>query len=87
MSKVQASGGLSSIITDKILAHPSSFVFPTPGAALPVGVYYGNVYNYNPATNVFPDYSPAQLQSLYGLPTAYKAGFDGTGQTIVLLEA
>ena len=52
-----------------------------------MGVYYGNVYNYNPATNVFPDYTPAQLQSLYGLPTAYKAGFDGTGQTIVLLEA
>ena len=36
---------------------------------------------------VIPDYTPAQLQSLYGLPTAYKAGFDGTGQTIVLLEA
>ena len=87
LSKVQASGGLSSIITDKILAPPSSYVFTTPGASLPVGVYYGNVYNFNPATEVFPDYSPAQLQSLYGLPTAYKAGFDGTGQTIVLLEA
>jgi subtilase family serine protease len=87
LSKVLASGGLGSIITDKILAPPSSFVFTTPGAALPVGVYYGNVYNYNPTTNVIPDYTPAQLQSLYGLPTAYKAGFDGTGQTIVLLEA
>jgi subtilase family serine protease len=87
LSKVLASGGLGSIITDKILAPPSSFVFSTPGATLPVGVYYGNVYNYNPNTNVLPDYTPAQLQSLYGLPTAYKAGFDGTGQTIVLLEA
>src|SRR5271156_151416 len=87
LSKVQASGGLSSIITDKILAPPTSFVFTTPGATIPVGVYYGNVYNYDPTKNVFPDYTPAQLQSLYGLPTAYKAGFDGTGQTIVLLEA
>jgi subtilase family serine protease len=87
LSKVLASGGLGSIITDKILAPPSPFVFTTPGAALPVGVYYGNVYNYDPNTNVIPDYTPAQLQSLYGLPTAYKAGFDGTGQTIVLLEA
>jgi subtilase family serine protease len=85
LSKVQASGGLSSIITDKILAPPSSFVFTTPGASLPVGVYYGNVYNQT--ATVIPDYTPAQLQSLYGLPTAYKAGFDGTGQTIVLLEA
>ena len=82
---MQASGGLSSIITDKILSTPSAFVFTTPGATLPVGVYYGNVYGANP--NLFPDYTPAQLQALYGLPIAYKAGFNGTGQTIVLLEA
>jgi subtilase family serine protease len=85
LSKVQASGGLASIITDQILSKPSSFVFTTPGASLPVGVYYGNVYGANP--KLIPDYTPAQLQSLYGLPTAYKAGLDGTGQTIVLLEA
>jgi subtilase family serine protease len=85
LSKVQASGGLASIITDKILSTPAAFVFTTPGAMLPVGVYYGNVYGANP--NLTPDYTPAQLQALYGLPTAYKAGFDGTGQTIVLLEA
>ena len=82
---MEASGGLASIITDKILSPPSSFVFTTPGASLPVGVYYGNVYNQT--ATVIPDYTPAQLQALYGLPTAYKAGFDGTGQTIVLLEA
>jgi subtilase family serine protease len=85
LSKVQASGGLASIITDKILSTPATFVFTTPGAMLPVGVYYGNVYGANP--NLIPDYTPAQLQAHYGLPTAYKAGFDGTGQTIVLLEA
>jgi subtilase family serine protease len=85
LSKVEASGGLASIITDQILSTPATFVFTTPGAMLPVGVYYGNVYGANP--NLFPDYTPAQLQAVYGLPTAYKAGFDGTGQTIVLLEA
>jgi subtilase family serine protease len=85
VSKVEASGGLASLITDKILSPPQTFVFPTPGAMLPVGVYYGNVYGANP--NLFPDYTPAQLQAHYGLPTAYKAGLDGTGQTIVLLEA
>ncbi len=85
LSKVQASGGLSSIITDKILSPPTTFVFTTPGAMLPVGVYYGNVYGANP--NLIPDYTPAQLQAMYGLPTAYKAGFNGKGQTIVLLEA
>jgi subtilase family serine protease len=85
LSKVEASGGLASLITDKILSKPSAFLFNTPGASLPVGVYFGNVYQANP--DLIPDYTPAQLQALYGLPTAYKAGFDGTGQTIVLLEA
>jgi subtilase family serine protease len=85
LSKVQASGGLASLITDQILYTPSAFLFNTPGASLPVGVFFGNVYGANP--DLVPDYTPAQLQALYGLPTAYKAGFDGTGQTIVLLEA
>lgn len=85
LSKVQASGGLASLITDQVLYTPSAFLFNTPGASLPVGVYFGNVYGANP--NLVPDYTPAQLEALYGLPTAYKAGFDGTGQTIVLLEA
>jgi subtilase family serine protease len=84
LSKVQASGGLASLITDQILYTPSAFLFNTPGASLPVGVFFGNVYQ---PTTLVPDYTPAQLQALYGLPTAYKAGYDGTGQTIVLLEA
>ncbi|MGA8440877.1 MAG: S53 family peptidase [Candidatus Sulfotelmatobacter sp.] len=85
LSKVEASGGLGSIVTDQILYTPATFTFTTPGASLPVGVYYGNVYGANPALT--PDYTPSQLQALYGLPAAYKQGLDGTGQTIVLLEA
>jgi subtilase family serine protease len=85
LSKVQASGGLSSLITNQILSAPSTFTFTTPGASLPVGVYYGNVYGANP--NLVPDYTPAQLQQIYGLTDAYKQGLNGKGQTIVLLEA
>jgi subtilase family serine protease len=85
LTKVAASGGLSSFITDQILYTPSTFTFTTPGASLPVGVYFGNVFGANP--KLIPDYTPAQLQVLYGLPAAYKEGLDGTGQTIVLLEA
>jgi subtilase family serine protease len=85
LTKVQASGGLGSIITNQILYAPTTFTFTTPGASLPVGVYYGNVYGANP--ELVPDYTPAQLQALYGLRAAYKEGLDGTGQTIVLLEA
>lgn len=85
LSKVNASGGLGSFITDKILSAPQTFTFKTPGASLPVGVYFGNVYGANP--NLVPDYTPAQLQSIYGLPAVYKQGLNGVGQTIVLLEA
>jgi subtilase family serine protease len=97
LSKVQSSGGLSAYITDQILSAPTTFNFttagatasggvctPTPGAPYPIGVYFGNVYGANPA--LFPDYTPSQLQALYGLRPAYNEGLDGTGQTIVLLE-
>jgi subtilase family serine protease len=85
LAKVEASGGLGSVITDKFLYAPTKFAFTTPGAKLPVGVYDGNVYGAN--AELVPDYTPAQLQALYGLPAAYKKGLDGKGQTIVLLEA
>ena len=99
LSKVQSSsGGLSAYITDQILSAPQTFTFntggvsisggvctPTPGAPYPIGVYSGNVYGANPALT--PDYSPAQLQEIYGLRAAYNQGLDGAGQTIVLLEA
>ncbi|MBV8674800.1 MAG: S8/S53 family peptidase, partial [Acidobacteriaceae bacterium] len=86
LHKAQDSGGLGSFLTPIILSPPMTFTFTTPGASLPVGVYYGNVWGKD-VPNVFPSYTPAQLESLYGLPAAYKAGWTGTGQTIVLLEA
>jgi subtilase family serine protease len=85
LKKVQASGGFSSVITNQILSAPSTFTFTTPGASLPVGIYYGNVYGGNP--KLVPDYTPAQLQQIYGLTDAYKQRLNGKGQTIVLLEA
>jgi subtilase family serine protease len=85
VTKVQASGGLGAFITDQFLHAPKTFTFTSPGASLPVGVYFGNVYDGSP--QLVPDYTPAQLQARYGLPAAYKQGLDGTGQTIVLLEA
>jgi subtilase family serine protease len=85
LSKVQASGGLSSIITNQILSAPTTYTFTTPGASLPVGVYFGNVYDANSA--LVPDYTASQLQAAYGLTDAYKQGLNGKGQTVVLLEA
>src|SRR5262249_52384300 len=54
--------------------------------SLPVGVYFGNVYGKD-IPNLIPDYTPAQVQGFYGLRDVYKKGWNGAGQTIVLLEA
>jgi subtilase family serine protease len=85
LAKANASG-LGAFITDKCLYPPQTVTYPTPGASLPVGVYYGNVYNLQDANGRYCDFSPAQLQAHYGLTAAYKAGLDGGGWTIVLLE-
>jgi subtilase family serine protease len=85
LKNVQAVGGLASLITDQSFSAPQTFTFNTPGATVPVGVYYGNVYFENPS--LVPDFTPAQLQAVYGLPAVYNKGLNGKGQTIVLLEA
>ena len=51
--------------------------------ALPEGVYTGTVYDLNGLPCV---YLPLQLQTAYGLNAVYEAGWNGAGQTIVLVE-
>ena len=86
LAKLLTSGqGLSSIITDDCFTGPDTFTFKTPGASLPTAVYFGNVYNADYAVKAC-DFTSAQLQAHYGLPAAYAKGFDGTGQTIALVE-
>jgi subtilase family serine protease len=45
--------------------------------------YTGTVYG---ANGLYCDYLPNQLQATLGLLDVYDAGYDGTGQTIVLVE-
>jgi subtilase family serine protease len=82
LSKVLVSG-LSSLITDDILAAKQSFTYTTNGK-LPNATYTGVVYD--PVAYTTPDYTPKQLEQVYGLNAAYGKGLDGAGQTIVLLE-
>ncbi len=53
---------------------------------LPVATYFGTVYNQGSPRQAV-SYTPAQLQSHYGLTSLIKQGYDGTGQTIALVEA
>lgn len=66
-------------------------VFTTAGQ-LPIGVYLGNRYG-APITGVsaghYPPcgYEPAALQIAYRLQPLYNNGKDGTGQTVVIVDA
>ena len=79
----KATGGFASVLTNKCFGAPFSTTLTTAGASLPVGNYYGNAYTQG---NTTCGWTPSQVQAHYGLTAAYKAGLDGTGQTIVLVE-
>ena len=67
-------------------------LFKTPGASLPIADYAGNRYGANisnttPGTLPPCGYDAANFTTAYGLAAAYKQGLDGTGQTIVIVDA
>ena len=84
LSVVKASGGLLGLITGTPLTVAQTFDYNT-GGGLPEAQYYGTVYGINP--NLVVSYTPQQLQAHYGLTSLFKKGYDGTGQTIALVEA
>jgi subtilase family serine protease len=86
--KVLSSSAASSFlgeITDAALSTASDFNYKTPKALLPVGNYWGSVYDSD--SNLTVSFTPKQLQSHYGLAPLFAKGYDGAGQTIALVEA
>lgn len=71
------------LFTDECFTTPTTYTYGTSGK-LPIGVYFGNVYD-NTARAC--GYTPAQMQQVYGLSAAYNAGISGQGQTIVIVDA
>jgi subtilase family serine protease len=55
----------------------------TTGGTDPIATYKGNGYN---ATTTGCGYVPANIQAAYNLNGLYNEGFDGTGQTIVIID-
>ena len=72
-------------LTDTALTGPSNFDLKGIAQPLPLGNYFGPAYNIN--FEQFVSYTPAQLQSHYGLTSLIQQGYDGSGQTVALLEA
>jgi subtilase family serine protease len=84
-AQVQSNSGIESFLTNVCITKPENFSFTTPGASLPFANYYGHVYARNP--DLACAFTAAQLQEHYGLTEAYARGWNGEGQTIVLVDA
>src|SRR5580700_7352599 len=53
---------------------------------LPIGTYSGNKLNLQSATSPGCGYTPSSIQTAYNLTGLYKEGYDGTGQTIAIVD-
>jgi subtilase family serine protease len=72
------------------LRPPESVTFTTAGG-FPSATYFGNRYGAD-ITNGPPNlppcgYDSAEIQQAYGLNHLYRRGLDGTGQTVVIVDA
>lgn len=87
---VSAVGANGLFFSAECLRPPERVTFTTAGT-FPSATYYGNRYGANinsPAPNLPPcGYSSANLQTAYGLNKLYNRGLDGTGQTIMIVDA
>ena len=67
---------------------PDCFLGPATETISPAGVYplavlHGNKYN---ASSTGCGYTPAEIRTAYNLNSLYKEGYDGTGQSIVIID-
>lgn len=85
ITATQTAAQLFGNITGTALTGPSIFKLKGLVQPLPVGNYFGPAYDIN--IFQFVSYTPARLQSHYGLTSLIQQGYDGSGQTIALLEA
>ena len=72
-------------LTGTALTGPSTFNLKGIAQPLPLGDYFGPAYDIN--IFEFVSYTPARLRSHYGLTSLIQQGYDGSGQTVALLEA
>lgn len=70
---------------------PETHQFTTSGAAQPQATYSGNRYGGDvtkPAPALPPcGYGPAEIQSAYGVDKLKEQGLDGSGETVVIVDA
>ncbi len=87
---LSAAGPDGLFFSQECMRPPEAHIFTTGGGA-PFAVYSGNRYGADlgtPAPNL-PScgYDAAEMQAVYGLNALYSTGLNGTGQTIVIVDA
>jgi subtilase family serine protease len=61
--------------------------FSTNGdGELPIGTYSGNKLNLQSQNSPGCGYTPSEIQTAYNLTSLYNEGYDGTGQTIAIVD-
>jgi subtilase family serine protease len=81
-SASNSTSNASSIITSNCFTGTRTESFTT-GGTIPSATYTGNGYT---ESIEGCGYSPAEIHTAYNLNGLYKEGFDGTGQTIVIID-
>jgi subtilase family serine protease len=82
LTSAVTSNGFPYLSTTQCLSAPATYNLG--GSSLPNASYSGTVYSIN--NTLICDYLPNQLQAALGLIDVYDAGYDGKGQSIVLVE-
>lgn len=85
---VASAGSVTSAAGSTLPFNPNCFVGQTTqkfttGGGLPIATYKGNEYSPDPRGC---GYTPENIQAAYNLKALYAQGYDGTGQTIVILD-
>jgi subtilase family serine protease len=85
LGKLSKGSGFPAGSTTNCLSAPATETLQG-SSALPTGTYTGTTYNVDSATTATCTYLPNQLWGAYGLSEVFAAGYNGAGETVVLVE-
>jgi subtilase family serine protease len=84
---VKATSAASDFFTNNCFNGVEKETFSTNNnGSYPIGTYSGNHLNLESLTSPGCGYTPAEIQTAYHLTGLYKEGYDGTGQTIGIID-
>jgi subtilase family serine protease len=87
MAATAVTGADSSFYSNNCFDKTETDVFSTNNdGEFPIGTYKGNHLNLQSLTSAGCGYTPPMIQAAYGLKALYAEGYDGTGQTIGIID-